>query len=240
MKQVYGKEFAAVYAAKWSDWGPKMWPFLSATVKRRVPGARTWLDLCCGAGSLLRLVCAHGFAATGVDISRHQLRWARRHTPGAKLVRQDIRRLSLSQRHDVITCMFDSLNYLMTRQELLAAFRKARAHLKPGGIFVFDMNTFEGLQDRWRRTSVRHEQDLSLIIESSFEPKRAWGSCVITGFVRKGRLYRRFREEHTERGYIPEEIESLLRRAKFRFRKFDGDTFRRAKRRSGRLLYVCW
>ena len=236
---VYGKEFAAVYNAKWAFWGPKMWPFLKETVARSVPQARTWLDLCCGAGSLLKFVCKSGFAATGVDRSRYQIAHARRNAPCARLIVGDILHLSLRERFDVVTCMFDSLNYLTRKADLLRAFRRARRHVKPNGIFVFDMNTFEGLQDQWCKTTARHERDLSLSIETSFDPTRALGRCVITGFVREGRLYRRFREEHVERGYRAGEIEDLLEKAGFSFRKRDGNRFGRPRKRSGRLLYVC-
>lgn len=235
----YGKDFAAVYNDKWAFWGPKMWAFLSPIVQKEFPEAGTWLDLCCGTGSLLRLVDENGFAATGVDISRHQVRHACQNVPGARLLVQDILQISLPHEFDVVTCMFDSLNYLTTKQDLLQAFRKAKRHLARGGIFAFDMNTFEGLQDHWCRTSTTHERDLTLIVESSFDPKRALGRCLITGFVRDGKLYRRFQEEHVERGYHAGEVEDLLQSAGFSFRKYDGHKFTRPKKRAPRLLYIC-
>ncbi len=236
---IYGKDFAAVYDRKWTFWGPKMWAFLAPVVRRCAPHARTWLDLCCGTGSLLRLVKRDGFVTTGVDGSRHQIRLARRNLPGVELVVQDVRRLSLGCKFDVITCMFDSLNYLTTRQDLLKAFRGARRHLAPRGIFAFDMNTFEGLDDSWRRTSVMRDRDLTLVIENSFEPKSALGCCLITGFIRTKTGYRRFQEEHIERGYRAREIEQLLSRAGFQFTKYDGNSLGHPRKRSGRLLYVC-
>ncbi|MCP4247767.1 MAG: class I SAM-dependent methyltransferase [bacterium] len=236
---MYGKDFAAVYEKKWAYWGPKMWSFLSPIVANELPRARTWLDLCCGTGSLLRPVSENGFAATGVDISKHQIRRARKNVPGAKFVVQDVRRLSLGRAFDVVTCMFDSLNYLTTKQDLLAAFRKARSHLTQSGIFACDMNTFEGLQDQWCRTSTIHEPDLTLIVETSFSPKQALGRCLITGFVRSGTRYRKFQEEHLERGYRASEIEDLLSRAGFEFRKYDGYSLGRPQKRSARLLYLC-
>ena len=236
---VYGRDFATVYNVKWAFWGPKMWSFLSPMVAKKLPQARTWLDLCCGAGSLLRLVDEDGFEATGVDISRHQVQCARQNAPGATLVVQDVRQLSLAREFDVVTCMFDSLNYLTTKQDLLKVFRKANRHLSRGGIFAFDMNTFEGLQDQWCKTSTTHEPDLTLIVETSFNPTRALGRCLITGFIRTGTQYRRFQEEHLERGYRAREIEDLLSRAGFEFRKYDGNSLGRPWKRSGRLLYVC-
>ena len=188
---------------------------------------------------MLKLVCEDGYEAVGVDASRHQLAHARRNAPGAKLVVADIRELALGRRFDVVTCLFDSLNYLTGKKDLVRAFRKAKGHLSAGGLFAFDMNTFEGLEDAWCRTSATHERDLTLVVESSFDAKRALGRCVITGFVRERRLHRRFREEHVERGYRAGEIEDLLGRAGFSFRKYDGNRLGRARKRSGRLLYLC-
>jgi SAM-dependent methyltransferase len=216
-----------------------MWAFLRPLVRKQLPTAKTWLDLCCGTGSLVRLVDRHGFAATGVDSSKHQIQHARKHVPGAEFVVQDVRRLSLGRKFDVITCMFDSLNYLTARQDLLKAFRGAHRHLAPRGIFAFDMNTFDGLQDHWCRTTTIHERELTLIVETSFEPKRALGRCLITGFVRTGARYRKFHEEHIERGYRAQEIQRLLSQAGFEFSKYDGNSLGRPRKRSGRLLYVC-
>jgi SAM-dependent methyltransferase len=236
---VYGKDFAAVYDKKFAFWGPKVWTFLSPIVKNEIRGAKTWLDLCCGAGSLLRFVDANGCAATGVDVSKHQLRHARRNVPNARLFAGDIRQLSIPQKFDVVTCMFDSLNYLTVKGDLLQAFRKAKRHLKRGGLFAFDMNTFAGLRDQWCKTSAIQERDLTLIVETSFDARRALGRCLITGFVRKGKTYRKFQEEHLERGYRADEIEGLLQSAGFSFRKYDGHEFTRPKKQAARLLYIC-
>ena len=236
---IYGRDFAKVYSDKWSFWGPKMWAFLSPVVSKETPAARTWLDLCCGTGSLLRLVTDNGFTATGVDISKHQIERARRIAPKATLSVQDVRRLSLPGKFDVVTCMFDSLNYLTTKQDLMTAFRKAKGCLAAGTIFALDMNTFEGLQDQWCRTQTKHEHDVTLIIETSFNTSSAIGRCLITGFVRDGQLFRRFQEEHVERGYRAREIEDLLSKVGLAFRKYDGYSLGRPRKRSGRLLYPC-
>ena len=239
MRSVYGKDFASVYNEKWAFWGPKMWPFLRRAVMRHNPNASTWLDLCCGTGSLLKLVCQNGFVATGVDLSPYQISYARRNAPDAKLMLQDIRSLSVRGKFDVVTCMFDSLNYLTSRRDLAMVFRKVRKVLNARGLFVFDMNTFDGLQDNWCRTSAIHEPWMTLMVESSFDRARARGRCLITGFVKKGRLYRNFQEEHIERGYKAWEIEQALQNAALSFKKCDGHSLGRPKKRSGRLLYVC-
>lgn len=236
---IYGKEFAAAYNEGWAFWGQKMWPFLSDLVARRNPEARNWLDLCCGTGSLLKFVCEHSFSAVGLDISPHQLKYARKNAPGAEFVQGDVRTFSLPDRFDVVTCLFDSLNYLTTKKNLYRAFRRARRHLNADGLFVFDVNTFDGLRERWCQTSVKQEPHRIIIAEASFDENKALGRSLITGFVKEGRLWRRFEEEHIQRGYTAQEIEELLDRAGFVFTKYDGDTFSRPRKKSGRLLYIC-
>jgi len=237
---IYGKDFAAVYNDQWAFWGPKMWPFLAKVAAARNPDAQTWLDLCCGTGSLLKHVCENGFSAVGLDVSPHQLKYARKNAPGATLVRADVRQFSLDRKFDIITCLFDSLNYLTRKKDLERVFRAVRRHLNAGGLFAFDVNTFEGLQDQWHQTTAVKNPGRTIVVSTSFNEKRALGRCVISGFIKEGRLYRRFEEEHIERGYRASEIEELLERAGLALEKYDGNTLSTPGERSGRLFYLCW
>jgi SAM-dependent methyltransferase len=238
---VYGKYFSQVYDDRWSFWGPKMWPELSRALRLHAPGAKTWLDLCCGGGSLLRFVCRGKFQAVGVDRSAAQLAFARKNAPQARYVRSDIRELILGVQFDVITCMFDSLNYLDGPADLLKVFRRVRRHLTPGGLFAFDMNTFAGLQRNWNhRTSAMHSPGRTIVLQTDFDDAKAQGKLVITGFVAHKGLFKRFREVHIERGYTDREIERILRQARLSMlAKKDGNTLSRAKESSARLLYFC-
>ena len=236
---VFGREFASIYNDKWETLGAFLWPFLHRQVSRRNRSASTWLDLCCGTGLFMKIVAQHGFAVTGVDLSPHQIELARRNLPDAELLVQDIRSLRLNRRFDVVSCMHDSLNYLTEGKDLLQAFRKVRTCLSPGGLFLFDMLTPKGGDTFWSGTSAYHDQDVTLLFEGQFDRETALGRYRITGFVKEGELYRRFREEHCQRGYSGEEVERFLAGAGFVFNKYDGHTAGRAGKHSERLLYVC-
>jgi predicted TPR repeat methyltransferase len=236
---VYGKDFAAVYNSIWFNFSARLWPFLSEVVRRRAPGARTWLDLCCGTGHLLAILSEEGYSLTGLDASPCMLKHAKENVPSARLVRGDVRSFDLGQRFDVITCLFDSLNYLTQKRDLERAFRCARRHLAPNGLFAFDLNTYAGLQENWRRVSTVKEANRITVAETSFDERCAQGRCLMTGFVKHGRLWRRFEEEHIQRGYRPAEVDGLLQKAGLAFRKYDGRTLSRPRKRSGRLVYVC-
>lgn len=239
--KIYNKDFALIYNENWTFWTARKWPFVRKIAAEKNPNASSWLDLCCGAGSLLAFACKDGFSCIGIDVSPHQIRHARRNAPNARFITQDIRRLSVPGRFDIVTCMFDSLNYIRSIRDLRLIFRRCRKHLNPGGLFIFDMNTYEGLEDHWRRTSALHNPKYTLIMESSFDTKKALGRCLMTGFIKDHNRssYRRFQEEHLERGYKSREIENCLRAAGFRFIKYDGNTLKPPAHRPGRLLYIC-
>ncbi len=236
---VFGSEFAAVYQKQWDVWVPRVWPFIKKTVGRPGNPPRAWLDLCCGTGSLLALAHGARFEMTGVDVSAPMLAIARKNAPEARIVHSDIRELSLKLRYDVITCVFDSLNYLVTIRDIARVFKRVEDHLGDGGVFIFDVNTYSGLQEQWHETTVIRDDDFTVIAQTSFEPRTALGRCLFTGFVRSGRAFKKFEEEHVERGYKPFEIEQLLLKRGFDYKKYDGYTLGRAKDSSSRLLYVC-
>jgi SAM-dependent methyltransferase len=114
-------------------------------IGRHRPGARTLCELGCGTGALLAGL-AGNFTVTGVDRSPEMLSLAARAVPGARLLQADITAVTLPSRYDVVICMFDTLNHVMTVDGWLAVFRCADEHLSDGGLFIFDVNTTGRLQ----------------------------------------------------------------------------------------------
>ena len=235
---LFGEAFAPIYNDECAYWGPHVGPLLLREAGRSGPPPGNWLDLCCGAGSLLKIVCEHGYDATGLDLSGPLLRYARVNAPRARLLRADVRTFAFGCRFDVITCMFDSLNYLPAREDVATVFTRTREHLADGGLFAFDVNTFGGLRPGWERSSVVHGEDRVLINETSFDTAGRL-HCRITGFVKTGDSYRRFDEQHVQLGYSAARMKFMLGRAGFRFTVRDGHTLGRRRRKSSRLLYLC-
>lgn len=104
------------------------------------PEARSVVELACGTGSVLERL-APDYEVTGVDLSADMLALAARKLPQARLVQGDMTRVSLGETFDVVLCVFDSINHLLTFDGWEAVFERAREHLSSGGIFVFDVNT---------------------------------------------------------------------------------------------------
>jgi hypothetical protein len=72
------------------------------------------------------------------------------------LLRQDLRRLALPEPANLITCTFDTLNYLLSADDLLLALARFRRNLAVDGVLLFDLVTGAA----WRSAPLRIFQRL--------------------------------------------------------------------------------
>jgi SAM-dependent methyltransferase len=122
------------------------------------PNARV-LDVCCGSGHVTAELVKRGYEITGVDSSRALIDIARRELPQVQFDVQDVRQLDLEGPFDAALSTFDSLNHILSLEDLHAVFSGVYAALKPGGLFVFDMNLEEAYSldlHQWL-VNIRHD-----------------------------------------------------------------------------------
>ena len=112
--------------------------------------------------------------------------------------------------------------------------------LRSGGLFVFDMNFETAFLRNWNDTTYFVEdEDLVIIVKSTYEAEARRATAVITGFVRQGELYKRFREAHTERAYSRAQVAAALQSSGFDVAaSYACFTFDAADDDSPRILWV--
>lgn len=209
---------AAVYDAIMADVEYDHWADFVLTYARdgglSVPDA-TALDLACGTGGFTRELLAAGLDVTGLDGSAEMLRVARERLPGVGFVQGDLRRFGVPGRFDLITCVFDSLNNLLVPEDVGAALGRCAAHLRPGGLLAFDVNTRLGVRELWEGDAIEGVAPLADGREVHYhwshhhDPELDVG--VVQAFCRLDG--EEFVETHRERGYDPADLEPLLRAA---------------------------
>jgi SAM-dependent methyltransferase len=120
---------------------PSYGPFLSAAARHYRLPIRSVLDLACGTGLLTRQIARWADSVVGVDASAAMLRRAADRTPdrNVRYVPGDFRAFDLGETFDAVVCGGDSLNYVHAPGELTEVFRCVRRHLRPGGLFAFDV-----------------------------------------------------------------------------------------------------
>jgi SAM-dependent methyltransferase len=106
-------------------------------IQARRPGARTLLDVACGTGGHLRHL-RRWYEVTGVDVDPGMLAEARVKLPGVTLVEADMRTLAIGGSFDACVCLFSSIGYMRSTDELRTAVGAMARHLRPGGVLVVD------------------------------------------------------------------------------------------------------
>ena len=184
--------------------------------------ARDLLDIACGEGSFAIEMSKMGYQVTGIDQSHQMIDLARKrnNTENATVDFQveDMRSFSFDKSFDLVTCFFDSLNYMLTIKDLQEVFENAYQALRPGGYFIFDMNTIYGLAVDWMReeTYIQNEADDFIEIHrQSYDYENQIATMLIIIFVQRRRLWKRIEETHRERGYPIADIQFLLNETGF-------------------------
>lgn len=105
------------------------------------PEPRSILDLGSGTGRVFReLAKVMPFKEmVGVEQSSQMIRQARRYVADAEFIQDDITDFELDRRFDVVSCIRDTINEVTTAEGWIKLFDRAAEHLKPGGLFIFDM-----------------------------------------------------------------------------------------------------
>jgi SAM-dependent methyltransferase len=209
--------FAAVYSRHWAHEVPQE---LMAVVDRllvsRVRAGARLLDLCCGTGYTARELVARGFAVTGLDISKEMLSHARRAAPRARLIQADARRFHLSPVYDAVLSTFDSLNHIMTKEELAEVFGNVYRALLPGGLFLFDMNMEEGFLEHWADYFAIVEETEVCILRGTYDQGKGIARYDITMFHRSGKSWQRTDTSISEKYYPAKKLKRALRAAGFK------------------------
>jgi len=145
-----------------------------------IPRGADVLELGCGAGIPMTARLATGRRLTGIDLSREQIRRARRNVPGATFRVADLAALDWPADSVDAVVAFYSLTHV-PRDEHAALFGRIREWLRPGGLFIASLGVEDdpgGVETGWlgvdmyfshfsARASLRLLADAGLVVEHS-------------------------------------------------------------------------
>jgi len=199
------------------------------------------LDIACGTGNstapFWREFQGNVF---GADFSYAMLKQARSQYPFLPLVNADIRALPFYQKFDLITCIFDSLNYMLIEEDLLKTFSSVRETIKKGGLFIFDMNTDYGLKCiNNLGTFSKDTEDVVSIWHHYYKKGKKELTLHLSIFPKMGNTRGKIDEVHSERAYSTSTIKTLLAKAYFvLLNTFTCFSFNRVNPKTKRILFV--
>lgn len=206
--------FAMVYDQLMSREKYNRWnELIMETVSKHGVAKDVAIDIACGTGNITRFLIEAGFVTViGIDNSTSMLTVARKKLPHVTFVRSDIRRFQLpgGLQANFAVSFYDSLNYLLTDKDMVRALRSIATNIRPGAIFLFDMNTRDHVEAS-QRYEPREFQIGDTEVEFVFGGKdRIWTLDIRLTDKATQRVSM---ERHLERGYDADDIVPMLEEA---------------------------
>ena len=222
--RVYDELMDNVPYEEWAD-------FILAILKKNKITDGLVLELGCGTGKLMSLLGNAGFDMIGVDNSVDMLQIAREKTsPEFLYLLQDMREFELYGTVKAVVSVCDSVNYITEKEDL-----------DPKGLFIFDFNTDYKYRDMIGETVIAEDrEDVSFIWFNEYDEESQLNDIDLKVFVQEdGDRYRKFQEEHIQRGYSLQEIKQMLEESGLVFlQAFDEYSNQEPRTDSGRIVVV--
>ena len=207
--------FARVYNLHWGSYAERVLPILEHLVLRHLPARAAVMDLCCGTGQLAARLSEDGYKVTGVDVSKSMIEVAKANAPGADFHVQDARHALPDRDYAAVFSTYDSLNHMMTLEDLTLVFRNVRAVLGAQGHFAFDLNMAAAYEARWHGTFAYVEDDHVCALRSSHDVATRTGAMDLTIFELVGGAWTRADVSLVQRWYAEDDVLAALDAAGF-------------------------
>lgn len=235
---LYDELMSGVPYRQWED-------YLEQILEREDCSPVTILDLCCGTGSVSRLLAEKGYQVSGIDISAGMIDLAKTRSQEKGLYIdyhvQDAAALRLGRKFDLVVSLFDSLNYILESASLQQAFYRVSEHITPGGLFVFDVNTELALSaGLFNQDNLGNSKSpLHYNWKSSYDSVSRICRVHMDFIYRKSGTEQKVEVVHYQRAYEEREIIDMLRSAGLEvLHVYDAYTFEKANRFSDRAFYI--
>ncbi|MGD9519247.1 MAG: class I SAM-dependent methyltransferase [Armatimonadota bacterium] len=196
--------------------------YVEALMARHNIKADRVLDLCCGTGRVGSELARRGYRVVGVDLSEQMVRHCALRDPPLPAAVMDACCLGLKDDClDLVVSLYDSLNYILDPAGLQACFDGVARCLKPGGWFIFDMNTTLALASGLFAHSNRGSgEDLEYEWRPSYNPVTKICKVDMVFFWRGAGGPKKYTEVHYQRAYKIGELRRMLLRAGFGHLRF--------------------
>ncbi len=201
--------------------------FYRQILKKEGLRPRSAADLACGTGSVGAILAREGLRVVAVDQSEEMLTAAFDKTAGLPrrplYVHQSLQKLRLPRGVDLAVCALDSLNYIVDPGDCAQAIRQVYKALNPGGIFIFDVNTPEKLQNMDGQIFLDEDDDVYCLWRGEFDRETNLCTYGMDLFQRRGELWCRSAELHQEYAYTVEMLKKYLKDGGFTRIRVYGD-----------------
>ncbi|RKD32431.1 class I SAM-dependent DNA methyltransferase [Thermohalobacter berrensis] len=238
-------EFAHIYDTLMEDVDYGKWyDYIKRIFENNNISPKNILEIACGTGNFTKFLCKDGYNVTCFDISEDMLSVAYDKLKDYKnvtILKQDMIDFNINIRYDAILSICDSINYITDLKNLKNSFENVYSHLKDGGIFIFDINSYHKLSKiLGDNTYVDEQNDIFYVWENFFDDTNKICEFYLNFFIKKGNnKYKRIQETHIQKAYTVEEIVSTLNQVGFNtIEVYESFTFKPPRKSSERINFI--
>lgn len=220
--------------------------FLERLFRKSTAPVHSVLDLACGTGTLACLLAERGYDVVATDASLDMLAMAQHKAAlfsgkPPLFVHQAMPCLCLLEPVDAAVCTLDALNYLTKPGDVRRTFERVYRYLKPGGQFIFDINSVYKLQRMDGQMYLDETDDIYCVWRAEFSPRTRIATYWVDLFQRReDGTWERSCEEHRERAYEVDELKGYLTAAGFSRITVSGDLRQTPPRADeDRIIFRC-
>ena len=207
LAELYDSEMDSTVRALYREWREK----LMRAIDEHGVKVRRLVDVACGTGNTaIPWLKKRGWSITGIDSSRAMLAQAKKKSRRVKWLLQDMRKLKLAEQANVVTCHFDAMNHLLSARDMARALKSIAGIMEEGGLFQFDMNTWQWFEWLAGREKLFRVGEDCFISYNSYKPKERIATFNQLWFVKSGRRYERRLVTVRERAYSVSEVKRAL------------------------------
>lgn len=233
LAKIYDHVMRHVDYDHWAD-------YVESVFRRHGFFPRRILDLACGTGTLALEMASRSYMMSGVDGSSAMVAQAcRKAEEAGKEIRfetGDLRRLDGLPTFEGVLCLYDSLNYMMTLEDMALALDQIHRLVEPAGLFIFDVCTETNSLAYFRDSTHREKGDGFSYVRRSFYDDGVQVNAFEIRFEGSPEVYS---EEHRQQIYPLEDVEHTVERSSFHLEAaYDGFGFSDPSEISDRVHFV--
>lgn len=240
----YG-EFSDLYDGLMDDVNYRSWGiYLKEIFKTSHIEVRSILEMACGTGNLTKELLELGYNVDGFDLSVDMLSVAKeklKRYRNLRLFKLDMTKFAMDKKYDAVLAACDSINYILEYSGIYSCFERVYNHLKPGGIFVFDINSEFKLKDILGNNIFLEDRDnVFYTWENQLDESTGIVDFILTFFTTDdGSNYRRFDEHHRERIYAVDFLVEALNKSGFsKIEYYKAFTFDSVNNKTERISFI--
>lgn len=175
---------------------------------------RRLLDVGCGTGKSFVGMLDRGWEVVGCDISSAMLDVARIRSDGrAQLFTADMRELPDFGQFDLVWALTDSVNYLLSTDELAAALQGMGRNLATDGLLLFDVSTLFTYRTFFAETATVEKAGRRLVWRGQTSPNADPGSMCEARFESEGTGEQIESHVHRQRHFPESDVLAALERS---------------------------